>query len=111
MDLDKVRVIKFSRDALYEFIYEMLNERMERYFDVGPTEVSAHFDIDWEKGQFIYCVIQSEDEQGNFLTMPKGVDLQSLMRNLPDTTDSMFTDRKLYREYTKQELIDLSHSP
>ena len=34
MDLDKVRGIKFSRDALYEFIYEMLNERVEHYFDL-----------------------------------------------------------------------------
>lgn len=111
MDLDKVRVIKISKEALFEFIYEMFNTRIEHDFDVGPTEVSAYIDINFENGQFIYCVIQSEDEQGNFLTMPKGVDLQSLMRNLPDTTDSMFTNRKLYREYTKQELIDLSDSP
>lgn len=110
MDQDKVRVIKISKEALFEFIYEMFNRDLEAYFDVGPTEVSSYYGIDFENGQFICCVMQSEDEHGNLLEMPKNVDLRSLMKKMPDTTNTMFWHNR-YREYTKQELIDLSDSP
>ena len=32
---------------------------------------------------------------------------QELMNAIPDTTKSMFTDER-YREYTKEELVELS---
>ena len=108
MDTDRVRVIKISKEALFEFIYEKFNEDADHLFDVDSTEVSCFFDIDFEHGQFIYCAIQFEDEHGHFLTMPQGVDLQSLMKRLPDTTGSMFANQRLYREFTKDELIALS---
>ena len=109
MDKNKVRVIKISKEALFEFIYEKFNESEDVFLEVESTEVSNYYDIDFENGQFIYCAIKSEDEFGNFLTMPNGVNLQNLMRNLPDTTDSLFTpNQKRYKEFTKEELIDLS---
>ena len=109
MEKDKVRVIKISKEALFEFIYENFNASQDDFLEVEPKEVSNYFDIDFENGQFIYCAIKSEDEFGNFLTMPDGVNLQNLMRNLPDTTDSLFTpNQKRYKEFTKEELIDLS---
>lgn len=110
MDKDKVRVIKISKEALFEFIYEKFNECQADFLDVDPLEVSNWFDIDLESGQFIYCAIRSEDESGNFLAMPKGVDLKKVMKNLPDTTDSMFSpDHKRYRELTKEELTEISN--
>lgn len=39
--------------------------------------------------------------------MPKGVNWQSLMKKLPDTTNTVFWNNR-YREYAKQVLIDLS---
>lgn len=109
MDKDKARVIKISKEALFEFIYEKFIESQEDFLDVAPTEVSDWFDIDFENGQFIFCAIKSQDESGNFLTMPKGVNLQNIMKNLPDTTDSLFSPNQCrYREFTKDELIEMS---
>lgn len=109
MDKDKVRIIKISKKALYEFIYEKMIESQEDFLDVIPTEVSDWFDIDFETGQFIFCAIQSEDEHGNFLTMPKDVNLRNIMNHLPDTTDSLFSPNQcLYRDFTKEELIHMS---
>ena len=109
MDKDKVRVIKISKEALFEFIYENFNANQAEFLEVEPTEVSDFFEADFENGQFIYCAVKAEDEFGNFLTMPPGIDLKKLMENLPDTTDSMFTpDQKRYKEFTKEELIALS---
>ena len=109
MDKDKVRVIKISKEALFEFIYETFIDRQDDFLEVESTEVTNYFDIDFKNGQFIFCAVKSEDELGNFLAMPNSVNLQNLMSNIPDTTDSLFNpNQKLYKEYTKEELIDLS---
>lgn len=109
MDKDKVRIIKISKKALLEFINEKMIESQGDLLDVAPTEVSNWFDIDFENGQFIFCAIKSEDESGNFLTMPKEVNLQTIMKSLPDTTDSLFSpNRCCYKDFTKEELIEMS---
>ena len=67
MDKDKVRVIKISKEALFEFIYENFIAKQDEYLDVDKTEVSNYFDIDYENGHFIFCAIKLEDEDGNVL--------------------------------------------
>ena len=109
MDKDTVRVIKISKRALTEFIYENFIAKQGEYLDVNATEVSDYFDFDTETGEFIFCAIKSEDDDGNFLTMPKDIDLKKVMRNIPDTTDSVFKPSdKIYRDYTKSGLEELS---
>lgn len=109
IEKDKVRVIKIGREALFEFIYENFVRDQEKYLDVKATEVSDYFDIDYENGSFIFCAIRSEDEEGNFLAMPREVDLKKVMKAIPDTTDSVLSPgKKKYREYTKDELAELS---
>lgn len=108
MDKNIVKVIKISKEALFEFIYEKFIENQEEFLDVNPTEVSNFFDIDFTNGQFIFCAIKSEDELGNFLTMPEKVNLQNVMKNLPDTTDTMFSPNR-YKEFTKEEFAKMSN--
>ena len=107
MSENNVRVIKISKEALFEFIYENMIDDQKILLDVDPLSVSNSFDIDWETGQFIFCAYVSEDEHGNFLTLPEAVDLQNVMRNIPDTTPTMYEANR-YKEYTKSELIELS---
>ena len=106
MDDNKVRVIKISADALFEFIYEKFIEEQECYLDVDPISVINILDIDWERKEFIFCAYKSEDEGENLLRLPEKVDLKMLMQKLPDTTQSMFDDNR-YEEYTKEELEKL----
>lgn len=108
MDKEKVRVIKISKEALFEYIYENFIANQDEYLDVNKTEVSDYFDIDYENGHFIFCAIKSEDEDGNILSMPSEINLQKLMKIIPDTTDSMLSpNRKYYKEYSKDELAEL----
>lgn len=107
MDENSVRVIKISKEALFEFIYEQMIEKQDIFLDVDPLSVSDSFDMDWENGQFIFCAHKSEDKNGNFISLPKEINLQRLMRNLPDTTATMYQGNR-YKEYTKDELIELS---
>ena len=107
MEQDKVRVIKISKQALYEFIYEKFIESQDIYLDVDATEVSNHFEIDFENGEFIFCAVKSEDKDGNFISMPPEIDLKKIMKKIPDTANSMFSSGR-YKDYTKEELIEMS---
>ena len=107
MNENNVRVIKISKEALFEFIYEQMISNQEIFLDVDPVSVTNSFDIDWENGQFIFCAYRSEDENGNFIELPKEIDFKKLICKLPDTTSTMYEDHR-YKEYTKDELIALS---
>lgn len=107
LDEDKVRVIKISKKAIFEFIYENFMRDQDVFFDVDPSEVTNVFHISFERGEFICCTYQSENEKGEFLSVPEEVDLQKLMLNIPDTTSTMYAADR-YREYTKDELVKLS---
>ncbi len=111
LDENNVRVIKISKEALFEFIYETIIDNQEMFFDVDPNTVFDTFDANFQDGHFIFCVHKAEDNNGNIIEFPKEIDLQKLMLRIPDTTPSMFqagADR--YVEYTKEELIELSRT-
>lgn len=104
---DQVRVIKIGKEALFEFIYEKFIDDQDAYFDVDGLEVTSTFDVNFERGEFMFCVYQSEDKNGNLIKLPEEIDLQQLMKRIPDTTTTMYAERR-YKEFTKEELIELS---
>ncbi len=106
-DQNSVRVIKISKEALFEFIYEKFIDDEELFFDIDLLDVVSTIDINFERGEFICCVSKSEDANGNILKLPEEINLQNLMKNIPDTTTTMFADNR-YKEFTKEELIELS---
>ena len=107
LDENSVRVIKISKEALFEFIYEKFIDDEEIFFDVDLLDVISTFDINFERGEFICCVSKAEDAEGKILKLPEEIDLQQLMENIPDTTSTMFAGNR-YKEFTKEELIALS---
>ena len=107
LDENSVRVIKISKEALFEFIYEKFIDDEEIFFDVDLLDVISTFDINFERGEFICCVSKAEDANGKMLKLPEEIDLQHLMKNIPDTTATMFVENR-YKEFTKEELVELS---
>ncbi len=107
LDENSVRVIKIGKEALFEFIYEKFIDDEEIFFDVNLLDVISAFDINFERGEFICCVSKAEDANGTILKLPEEIDLQHLMKNIPDTTATMFADNR-YKEFTKEELVALS---
>ena len=104
---NSVRVIKISKEALFEFIYEKFIDDQGEFFDVDTLDVIHTFDINFEQCGFIFCVSKAEDAKGNILMLPEDIDLQRLMEKIPDTTSTMFAGNR-YKEFTKEELIALS---
>ena len=107
LDENSVRVIKISKEALFEFIYEKFIDDEEIFFDVDLLDVISTFDINFERGEFICCVSKAEDADGKMLKLPEEIDLQRIMKNMPDTTATMFVENR-YKEFTKEELVELS---
>ena len=108
MDGEKVRIIKIGKEALFELIYEHFNDHQDVYLDVDPLQVMNYWDIDFENGQFIYCAVKfEEDESGNPIGLPETIDVSKIMKKIPDTTTTMYQPNR-YKEYTKQELEELS---
>lgn len=105
---EDVKIIKIGEEAIFEFIYENFVEKQELYFDCNSLDVASTFAIDWENRKFIFGVYKIEDNKGNFIGLPKQINLDNLIKNLPDTTFTMFSASKRYCKYTKQQLIDLS---
>ena len=103
---DEVRVIKIAEEALFEFIYEKFIDDQDCYLDVDPVSVTDSFYIDWENHQFIFCAYKAENEKGEFLELPKSIDLKKLIRTIPDSTNSMYLNNR-YKTFTKDELEEL----
>ncbi len=109
LDDNTVRILKISKKALFEFIYESMLDGQESFLDVNCLDVVNAFDINFEQGDFIMCAYKSENSKGEILQLPESIDLQAVMKNIDDTTDSMYNPNSIrYRDYTKEELIELS---
>ena len=102
-----VRVIKIGREALYEFLYENMISEEENLLQVSATEVMNHFAIDWEKGEFIFMAHQAEDADGELISLPKEIQLEILLKALPETAESLLERGKVYRDYSFEELKEL----
>lgn len=107
---EEVRVIKIGEEALFEFIYEKFIDDQDIYFDIDPLSVTDHFYIDWENRQFIFCTCKAEAKNGELLELPKAIDLEKLIKRIPATTESMYSENR-YKKYTKAELEDICDRP
>lgn len=59
-------MIKISKDALFEFLYESFIEKQELFLDVDPLDVTNTFAIDFEHGAFLFCACKTEDITKDF---------------------------------------------
>jgi len=98
---DQYRVIKIGKEAIFEFLYESIIDRIETFFDVSDsTTVVTGFDIDWDKGEFI-CIARNEMSENEHLQFD--VDFKKLLSELETTTDSLFQNNR-YIELSKSDI-------
>lgn len=102
------RIIKIDKDAIFEFIYENFIAQEEDLLDIkSKVGISNHFDINWDTGEFIFLAHNDEDADGNLISLPKGIDIKKTMERIPNTTDSVLSPNKNYKDYTFDELSQL----
>ncbi|AVM69459.1 hypothetical protein C3V36_09515 [Lachnospiraceae bacterium oral taxon 500] len=110
MEDNVCRIIKISKEALLEFIYENFINQEEKLFDLDTkVGISNYFDINWETGEFLFLAHNGEDAEENTIPFPKDIDIKKVMGKLPDTTDSVLNSAKNYKELTFEELRSLSN--
>ena len=107
LEKGRYRVIKISREALMEFIYESFLDNQEMYLETEPTETLDHFYIDLENESFICCAERADNPKYSGMNIDPRIDIAALCRNLDDTTNTMYADVR-YRDYTEEELIEIS---
>ena len=110
MEDNVCRIVKISKEALLEFIYENFINQEEKLFDLETkVGISNYFDINWETGEFLFLAHNGEDAEENIIPFPKDIDIKKVMGRLPDTTDSVLNSTKNYEELTFDELRSLSN--
>ena len=107
MKKNTVRVIKITKEALYEFFYENIISQEETLLQVSATEVMNHFAMDWERGEFIFMAHKAEDADGELIPLPKEIQQETLLKTLPETTESLLKRGKVYQDYSFEELKEL----
>ncbi len=105
---NKCRVIKVAKDALYEFLYENFIANHKEFMDMDAVGNSNTFSINWETGEFIFCAHKGEDEDGENIPFPKDIDINKLLKVMPATTNSMLEPGKKYRDYSFDELREMT---
>ena len=94
------RVIKISKGALFEFIYESFIDNQETFFDVTDgRKIVTSLDVDWENDSFI-MVAQNADEE---LPFGKEIDVKKISDAIADTTNTMYAENR-YIELTQEQL-------
>ena len=94
------RVIKISKDALFEFIYESFIDNQETFFDVTDgTKIMTSFNVDWDKDSFI-MVAQNHNDEPPFYNE---IDVKKISDAIADTTNTMYAENR-YIELTQEQL-------
>ena len=107
MKKNTVRVIKIAKEAIYEFLYENMISEEENLLQVSATEVMNSFAMDWERGEFIFMAHKAEDADGELIPLPKEIQPETLLKTLPETTESLLKRGKVYQDYSFEELKEL----
>jgi len=104
MNNNECRIIKIGKEALYEFLYENFIANHEKLMDVSAVGNMNTFAINWETGEFIFCAHKDENEKGEIVPFPKDIDLNELIKVIPETTNSVLGTGKKYRDYSFVDL-------
>lgn len=104
MEDNVLRVVKIDKEAVYEFIYENFIACQKELLGVNSSDVINNFEMDWEKGEFIFTAYKQEDADGEIISLPEEVEIQELLKKLPITTDSVLSSGQNYKDYTFEEL-------
>jgi len=94
------RIIKISKEALFEFICESFIDNQETFFDITDgTKLVTFFDVDWENDSFIMVAKNANNE----LPFEKDIDVKKISNAIDDTTSTMYADNR-YIELTQEQL-------
>jgi len=105
---NKLRIIKISKDALFEWIYENMIDDQDKLMDISDvTSIVSTFDINWETGEFIF-IARNDGENGKGLESIDGIDTQKLLVNMKDTTTTLCQDRR-FVEVSLEEILNIQN--
>lgn len=106
---NKYRIIKISKEALFEFIYESIIDNQKNFFDVtDETKITSHFDIDYATGEFIALIHNSSQNIKKALELSEDINLKKLLHKMNDTTTTLFAPNR-YVELSLDEILTIQN--
>jgi len=100
------RVIKISKEALYEFVYETLIENQEKFLDISDgTSVVHGFCMDWDNDSFTFVARTAKNDNDFF----EEIDVPKISKAITDTTSTMFKQER-YIDLSQEQIDDIQNS-
>lgn len=100
------RVIKISKEALFEFIYESFIDNQKVFLNISDeTSVVTSYNMDWDEKTFI-IVAQNANEKMPFYN---DIDMQKISKAISDTVSTMYGDRR-YIDLTEKQIEDMQNA-
>lgn len=101
------RVIKISKDALYEFISESFIDNQEQFLDISDgTKIISSYGVDWENDSFIFVAQNLVSEE---MPWGKEIDISKISEAIPDTTSTMYKQGR-YIDLSQKQIDDIQKS-
>ena len=98
-----MKYIKIDKNAVYELLREYVIDKQQYLFNEKQKEDISHsFCID--KDMNFICLLQDESKDKSNL---KFEELEKIMRDLPITTDSLYSNSNKYKNLSKKEIQNL----
>ncbi len=97
------RVIKISKDALFEYIYESFNDALEDFLDI--TDISSvvnAYGMSYDEGSFILVSRNAKSD----LDLYEEIDVEKILNAIPDTTSTMYSECR-YIDLTAEQVEEI----
>ena len=92
----EIKVINIGRDAIFEWLYESMQEQADRFFDIkDSTKVLFHFNWNKDSDQFT-CIIEPEIEEDGKPVF-HDFDFSAIREKVGETTSSLFSSYPMYQ--------------
>ena len=100
------RVIKISKEALYEFVYETFIENQEQFLDISDVTSVVHgFCMDWDDDSFTFVARTAKNDNDFF----EEIDVPKISKAITDTTSTMFKQKR-YIDLSQKQINDIQNS-
>lgn len=97
-----IKVVKLNSDAVLELLGEWVTDNFEVIMkDKNVTDKTLDFCLD-KDGQFL-CICQDDEDYVEL----SNDDKQEIIKKIPITTNSMFSNKTKFNKLTKEELLQI----
>lgn len=98
-----MKYIKINKDAVYELLREYFITEQQNFFDNKDVE-NSHQSFYLDENMNFTCLLQNENQDKFSIDFD---DIEKFASELPVTTQSIYSNSKLYKNISKKEVQNI----